>query len=84
MPSVVHRVLDREEVKDRLIVIGDIHGCLDELQALLARAAYDPATDTVVLVGDLVNKGPKSYEVVRFVRESGFFVVRGNHDDSGR
>jgi hypothetical protein len=33
--------------------------------------------------GDLVNKGPKSSEVVAFARESGFHVVRGNHDDAG-
>ena len=33
-------------------------------------------------MGDLVNKGPKSFETVRFVREQGFYSVRGNHDDS--
>lgn len=66
----------------RVIIVGDVHGCLDELQALLARVGYDGAVDQLVLVGDLVNKGPKSPEVVRFVRESGALCVRGNHDDA--
>ena len=65
----------------RTIIIGDVHGCLDELQELLAKCEYNPDTTRVVLVGDLVNKGPKSAECVRYVREQGFACVRGNHDD---
>lgn len=42
-------------MKDRVIIIGDVHGCLDELQALLKRVAYNKDKDTVVLVGDLVS-----------------------------
>lgn len=41
---------------------------------------YDPKRDLVVLVGDLVNKGPRSAEVVAYARECGFASVRGNHD----
>lgn len=66
----------------RVIIIGDVHGCLDELRALLDRVDYRADADQLVLVGDLVNKGPKSVEVVRFVRESGALCVRGNHDDA--
>jgi bis(5'-nucleosyl)-tetraphosphatase (symmetrical) len=66
----------------RVIVVGDVHGCLDELQSLLVRVGYDRDADQLLLVGDLVNKGPKSAEVVRFVRESGALCVRGNHDDA--
>lgn len=54
-----------------------MHGCLDELQALLEKAQYDRQKDSVVLVGDLVNKGPKSAETVRYAREQGFYSVRG-------
>src|ERR1700743_346295 len=63
----------------RTIIIGDVHGCLDELRALVQRARRDPA-DRVVLVGDLVAKGPDSAGVVAWARESGAGAVLGNHD----
>lgn len=64
----------------RTILIGDVHGCLDELEELL-RLLGVVASDRVVLVGDLVAKGPDSVGVVRLVRERGFLAVRGNHDE---
>jgi predicted phosphodiesterase len=63
----------------RTLVVGDVHGCLDELLALLAAAGRTPA-DRVVLVGDLVAKGPDSAGVVRWARESNAEAVLGNHD----
>jgi Calcineurin-like phosphoesterase len=63
----------------RTLVVGDVHGCLDELLALLAAAGRRP-DDRVVLVGDLVAKGPKSAGVVRWARESKADAVLGNHD----
>lgn len=63
----------------RLIVVGDVHGCIDELQALLRLADYQPG-DQVVLLGDLVAKGPDSVGVVQLAREIGARSVRGNHD----
>lgn len=65
----------------RFLVVGDVHGCRDELELLLAKAAYDETTTQLVLVGDLVNKGPSSAGVVRWCRERGALCVRGNHDD---
>ena len=65
----------------RTLVIGDVHGCLDELDALLAEAAYDPGADDLCFVGDLVAKGPASEGVVRRVRELGARCVRGNHEE---
>ena len=64
----------------RTIVIGDVHGCLDELLDLMARCDVAPG-DRVVLVGDLVAKGPDSAGVVRWARESGADAVLGNHDE---
>lgn len=64
----------------RAFLIGDVHGCIDELDRLLERCA--PARgDVVVSVGDLVNKGPESVAVVRRCRENGIQAVVGNHDD---
>lgn len=62
--------------------IGDIQGCHDELQALLARIHFDQTQDTLWFVGDLVNRGPKSLETLRFVKSLGerAIVVLGNHD----
>lgn len=64
----------------RTLLIGDVHGCIDELRALLRACAAQPS-DRVVLVGDLVAKGPDSQAVVQFARESGLLAVRGNHDE---
>jgi hypothetical protein len=68
-----------------VLVIGDVHGCLEELLDLFDLAVEQNGGvefDCVVLVGDLVNKGPSSAKVVRRVRETkGWLCVRGNHDD---
>lgn len=62
--------------------IGDIHGCWDTLTALLSDIGWSPAVDELYLVGDLVNRGPKSAEVLRWARkhEDTVHVVLGNHD----
>lgn len=62
--------------------IGDIQGCFDSLQNLLERCAFDPAQDRLWLVGDIVNRGPKSLETLRFVKSLGSaaLTVLGNHD----
>jgi len=64
----------------RTFVIGDVHGCVDELDLLLDRLA-PTADDSVVLVGDLVNKGPESLAVMKRCRKIGARAVLGNHDD---
>ena len=62
--------------------VGDIQGCYDPLQRLLEQVNFDPASDTLVCVGDLVNRGPKSLKVVRLLRSLGpaCETVLGNHD----
>ncbi len=63
----------------RVIVIGDVHGCIEELCELLIKVNYLPG-DQVILLGDLVAKGPYSSDVVRLAMDINALAVRGNHD----
>ncbi|MDT4898301.1 MAG: hypothetical protein QOH25_3378 [Acidobacteriota bacterium] len=64
----------------RTIIVGDIHGCYDELMALLEKAAL-AESDRVVSVGDLIVKGEKNREVLDlFIEDERFSAVLGNHD----
>jgi bis(5'-nucleosyl)-tetraphosphatase (symmetrical) len=65
-----------------LYLIGDVQGCDEPLQQLLDDIAFSPSRDTLVLLGDLVNRGPASVEVLRRVQRYGGAAqtVLGNHD----
>ena len=73
--------------QNRTHVIGDIHGCAGALDALLEALWPDPDNDRLILLGDLFDRGPDSYEVwqrVRALEETygdRFTLLRGNHED---
>lgn len=63
-------------------VIGDVQGCCDSLEALVAQMAIQPSRDRLWFVGDLVNRGPKSLKTLRRIISAGHraVCVLGNHD----
>lgn len=63
-------------------VVGDLQGCLDPLKRLLDKVHFDPSSDKVWFVGDLVNRGPQSLDTLKFVKALGnnAISVLGNHD----
>ncbi|CAH1775296.1 unnamed protein product [Owenia fusiformis] len=87
----MHITLDKDTMESKdVFVVGDVHGCLDELKELLTKANIveennDTLKDDVVLifVGDIVNKGPKTAEVVKYIKDlgPGVYSVRGNHEE---
>jgi bis(5'-nucleosyl)-tetraphosphatase (symmetrical) len=62
--------------------VGDVQGCLSELQALLEQVSFEPTNDKLYLAGDLVARGPQSLATLRFVKSLGKSAqtVLGNHD----
>jgi hypothetical protein len=73
-----------QNTKGRDFIIGDIHGCFDELQKLLSSVAFDHSVDRLISVGDLVDRGPKNIEVLKFFLQhygKSVFAVKGNHDE---
>lgn len=64
----------------RHLVIGDIHGRFNTLIELLDKANYNPESDILVSVGDLIDRGPRSVEVIDFFAAPNRYAVRGNHE----
>lgn len=64
-----------------IVAVGDIHGCLEEFDELLKKIQYNKNQMRLVLLGDLVDRGPDSVGVVRRARELGLESIKGNHED---
>lgn len=74
MPPSIHVKVTEEQLgRGRLLVVGDIHGCRDELLELLEKANYTHGLDNLVLAGDLVDKGPYPIEVRDSFWQDGFY-----------
>lgn len=63
-------------------IIGDIHGCEKTLKALLAQVDFNPSKDTLWSVGDLIGRGPRALNTVKYLMslDNDFRAVLGNHD----
>ena len=87
LPDVCHQVIPTSVIGDRAVfVMGDIHGCLEEMCEMIDNVKKIENETIFIFVGDLVNKGPYSVKVVRTIREMALsgnaYAVRGNHDES--
>jgi serine/threonine protein phosphatase 1 len=60
--------------------VGDLHGCYSLLEARLKQIGFNPETDRLFSVGDLVDRGAESYRVEEFLEKPWFHAVQGNHD----
>ncbi|KAL2424408.1 hypothetical protein ABEF95_010196 [Exophiala dermatitidis] len=83
-PSLVPGSLNEKgelSKKKRLVFIGDIHGCREELEELLQKIKFNPTTDHLIATGDIVNKGPDTPGVIDLLRRYNASCVRGNHED---
>ena len=65
----------------RDFVVGDVHGLFDRVEQALASVGFDRQQDRLFCVGDLIDRGPQSGEVVRFLEQPFVNAVRGNHED---
>jgi serine/threonine protein phosphatase 1 len=61
-------------------VVGDVHGCFDQLRAALQQIGFSEQRDRLFSVGDLVDRGPSSHEAIEWLDKPWFFAVRGNHE----
>lgn len=64
----------------KVFIIGDIHGCFDELMCLLKKANYNSKSHRLILLGDVINKGPHSLKVLSWVRDQKVDSLIGNHE----
>ena len=65
-----------------MFAVGDVHGCLRELEQLLDVIQFDTAKDQLIFVGDLADRGPNSVETINFVLDKPYFhIVAGNHEE---
>jgi len=69
--------LDKEK---RHFVVGDAHGRYDAFLDLLNMIEYNPETDIIYSVGDIIDRGPKSYEMIKFFMQENNHMILGNHE----
>lgn len=65
----------------RTVIVGDIHGCLDELNDLLDKIAFNKSVDKFISVGDVLDRGPNSAGVIERIWDIGGNITIGNHED---
>jgi serine/threonine protein phosphatase 1 len=78
--------LENDRVINNIFAIGDIHGCIDKLNALMKKIDIDFKTDLLIFLGDYIDRGPCSYEVVSYLidlkkQHENIIFLKGNHEE---
>ena len=68
--------------RGKTLIVGDTHGCFREFSALLKKAGYKRQNMRLILLGDMINRGPDSLKVLQWVKANGAEAVRGNHEQA--
>lgn len=76
--AIYHRI--RPADWRRIFIVGDVHGCYDQLVDKLERQSFNTDCDLLVSVGDLIDRGRQNLECLSLLRENWFCAVRGNHE----
>lgn len=71
-----------KNLSKKVFIVGDVHGCFKEFLALLNEADYKSETHRLILVGDIINRGPFSLEMLKWVKTNGVEMVCGNHEQA--
>lgn len=78
MPGIIHSFVANKAGRD--FVVGDIHGHFDTLHALLRQVQFDTDNDRLFAVGDVIDRGTQSEQVLNWLKKTWFHSVRGNHE----
>lgn len=65
--------------RNRVFIVGDIHGNFSLLEQRLTQVGFDKDKDALVSVGDLIDRGPESHMAIQYIKKPWFFYVMGNH-----
>ncbi|TCM70948.1 serine/threonine protein phosphatase 1 [Acinetobacter calcoaceticus] len=79
--SKTHAVQIYSQPFQRLFVVGDIHGCYQQLMQKLQQLGFDFQQDLLVSVGDLVDRGPESLKCLNLIDQPWFTAILGNHEE---
>jgi len=80
MTTHPHLQIVEKNISGRDFAVGDIHGCFTALEDALGELGFDAAKDRLFSVGDLVDRGPESDQVLDWLAKPWFFAIQGNHD----
>jgi len=79
MTPIIYQRIEGADYR-HIYVVGDLHGCLSMLEEQLARVRFDAASDLLLSVGDLADRGPDCIGCLALIEEPWFISVRGNHE----
>ena len=82
MENIILLFFRMKNFSKKTFIVGDVHGCFKEFLALLNKAGYKFETHRLILVGDIINRGPLSLKMLKWIKNNGVEMVRGNHEQA--